>query len=173
MRYIIDFDRTILDVDSMKRVLGDEGIQRIIAGLEFFKPGELSPFVYRDAYAFLRDDTTQRTLLSLVASTTEMPTSLSFQCAKIMASGIREFFPTRIVEEAPLKGPILAQFCRANGILFSDIIMVDDLAEQLDSVIQDCPGARTIRIDRSLRSGNGGNVIASFAELPDLLRRTH
>lgn len=170
MRYVIDFDRTLFDTDSMTRVL-DGRLPALVRGEAVFCAGELARFVYPDALQFLEHDLRKRIMVSVVAPTTSVPTNIAFQRAKIEASGILPFFDVVVVSDQCLKGPILAR--RFSLVEQRSLTFVDDMAEQICSVTTHCPRIRCIRIDRSLRSGNGGNVIASFAELPDLLRRTH
>ncbi len=170
---LIDFDCTLFDTDAMKVALGEERIRRVIAGLEFFRRDELSKFIYSDARAFLASDSSRHTLISLVAPTTTMPTSLSFQSAKISASGILSYFSLRIIADEAYKGPIVSRHCASLGIDPQHVVVIDDRQDQLDSVTEHCPDARTVRIDRTRSFGNECNVIASFADLPRLLRRIH
>ena len=172
MMYFLDFDRTVFDTDSFVEYLksreesrgffesaGDTGealATAVRTGALSLAPGELAPFLYPDAAAFLREKEN-----SVMLITYGDP---AFQKAKIQSAiagipRISVMYTGMVVR----KGEFLAPYIGNYG----QCLLVDDQPEELAQLADKCPDLGLYEIRRDSRPGDGRfTVIQRLSELP-------
>ncbi len=171
--YFLDFDRTLFDTSSfLSHIIARDGredifdssdVDRAIAlnvaakeGLLSFAPGELFPFMFPDADAFL-DANQERSVIvtfgNIPLQTAKLENVLANRASlRILYTG----------EER--KGAVVARLAREYPPPW---VFVDDKPIELDSVASLCPDAVVYEMRRDGKEGCGRYpVLRSFSELP-------
>lgn len=153
MYLILDFDRTLFDTDRFKAVY-EARLPLLLSGEARFSTGELTQFVYPDVISVLRKAKEEG--ITVVLLTFGDPT---FQKAKVLATGLHEYFDIHIFTFGEKGQALFAQ-------LGSQIqgVFVDDLSVWADSVKKFCPNIRTVRINRS-EENSGVGVIPDLSKI--------
>ena len=171
MTYLLDFDRTLFDTDAYKAYLAEQPAYReflalpelelaaildrdAAAGKLAYAPGELAPFLYPDALAFLnaRPDARIVTFGNPHLQRSKVESALH-------ALSLSEVHYTGDLRKGPY---LLANFASQDGL-----VLVDDALAELESVAASCPAMRAIEMRRDGGEGDGRwPVVRSLAELP-------
>ena len=193
MTYFLDFDRTLFDFDSFFRYLirhpsfaeyrargeqvlkeprgtsaeADQRRDALWADIDMlyadgklaFKEDELTQFLYPDAVSFLEEHGRETVIV------TTGGVDLAFQRGKVAASGINTYVAGHVfVSRGNPKGPAIAAVI---GGYQGPFVFIDDLAREIDSVIETCPEVKGYEMRRDGKEGCGRYpVLRDLATLP-------
>jgi hypothetical protein len=173
MMYFVDFDRTLFDTERFFAYLSThpffKGVYESTQGNKSsvvahalqnpdfsFEKGELSPFLYEDAAAFLREKENSAMIITYG--------NPSFQKAKVM-SAVHGIPRVQALYTGDVrKGDFIAPHLDMYG---PTPTFIDDAPLELEILKERCPTARLFEIRRDGNKGSGAyTVIRSLRELP-------
>jgi hypothetical protein len=169
MKFILDFDRVIFDVESYLRDVTKAGLREQYAEPQIWNTLDARAYLYPDALEFLgsRDP---RTMAIVSAMSPELgPFAREFQKQKLAHSGMTTLVQEVILMEGD-KGIHVKQILDGNPTMF-----IDDKMHQLMSVREYCPEVQLVQMLRPRGDGRGEGetpfgirVVTSFGELSQL-----
>lgn len=149
MMYLVDFAGTLFDLSAFTAYERTRGQGPYV-------PGELSPFLYQDAAAFLMDKGNSVIIVTAADKVAD---------ADFMTSALHGIPRMSVMyTSGKLKGEHLAPYISMYG---SSPVFVDDSIEHLASMAQHCPQAQLFEMRRDGGAGDGRwPVITRLSELP-------
>lgn len=150
MRYLLDFDRTLMDTDRLKAVTADDDLNHLVGNPEFWEYYRASDFLYPDVMAWLMKKAPEEVHILTAFKPSQGEFAKLFQEGKILSGGFREHVGSVTVMEGQ-KGAAAREIA-AHFPAHEPIAFVDDLIEQCLSVKTALPQAECFVICRHGRA---------------------
>lgn len=185
VKYILDFDGVILNIDALKAKMGELEIPLSFRTKETFQlikekdaSFNLSSLIFSDALTFIKKHANKCVIVSSHVSVTQTEpqdeeASFGFQLEKIMLSGVKELGITDIRVVGKEKKEALADIQKEFG---QQCVFVDDREQYINEAKELGLRAffmnrkRTSRSFETLKNFESTNEIASFDELEEKLK---
>ena len=145
MILLIDFDRTLLDTDSLYRELQKLGT---LPGKPDTLPEELvSPLLYEDSITFLEEQKRAHTLILITLALEDYgPRVEEFQYKKVHASGLTKYFDRIELVVGVKKDRKIEELVKE--LEGEKVVYIDDNPDQLKAVSECCPSVTRFHIGR-------------------------
>lgn len=147
MKYILDFDHTLLDTTAFVDVVVRDGRENILITPTIWSHYDVRTFLYEDVLGWLRSKP-KDSLYILTAITPELgPLSTEFQKEKLFSGKFDEFVSGvtfMVGEKGEMAAEIASQFPPQEPVVF-----IDDRPEQCLSVKQHLPQSHCFLMVRS------------------------
>jgi len=142
MKYILDFDRTILDTDSLKKIQADKFGLDVLGTLDSFEDINIEGLFFEDAVEFLQSHKKQD--MCVVTSCTGITGICwpEFQKKKLELSNIKKYVDDVFVVPKQ-KDEVIRRISKGGPAIF-----VDDYVVYLDLVKEKVPGVETVHLLR-------------------------
>lgn len=173
--FILDFDRTLFDVDALYQALDTAGLRHLAGSSESVAHCAMHEFLFPDVEPFfVTKEPAQLRILSSVVGLSQS-WEVDYQVAKIAASGLsKRVAEVRVV--AGEKGPVVREWCTQQGVSNSPIVFIDDRIEHCLSVQECAPTAQPILLVRNpsvvgpVSRVHGIPVVHTLAAVDDVVR---
>lgn len=169
MRYFLDFDRVIFDVDAYYKDIENRGLAQLVVHPDVWNVLDAKAYVYPDAIDFLKTHDPNTISVITAMSPQFGPHAREFQKRKVQISGVEAQVGSVIFMEG-LKGSHIRDAYSSGPAVF-----VDDKLEQVASVHRDNPSVIVVHMVRTAPSKEiqfntpPFPIINSFVELDNLL----
>ncbi len=140
--YILDFDRTLFNVDESYKVPIFQERKELVGTIEGLTNIDLPEYIFEDAQNFLNSHAKNNLHIVSSCKGTSRQWGMEYQKEKIQRSGVGEFVSSiEVVED----GKVAAVQSLVDG---TKSVFVDDSAEHLEAVLKQCPEVLCIQIIR-------------------------
>lgn len=160
MKYLLDFDRTVFDMEGLYRAIKRHNPDAALGSIESLKGIHLEELLFPDAVEFF--NTHAKEQIEIVSSGFGLTGQweVEYQQKKIELSGVSKYV-NAIHVVADSKISTIKRIAREAD----DITYVDDHPENVQNAIQHIPGLVVVYLDR----GGKGEVIAGASRETTLL----
>jgi hypothetical protein len=172
MKYIFDFDLTLLNTDALKERVFSESNTALVGTADFWCHYNAMDFLYDDVLPWLKKAPKNDVHILTAYKPSQGPGAEAFQCGKVESGGFAELVESVTVMDG-MKGP----YAVALSKLFPDqeaIVFVDDRLDQCLSVKESLPNAHVCLI---VRNGvfpeslpEGISLIKNLADLDGIIK---
>lgn len=165
MKYLLDFDRTVFDMDSLYEEILRVNPDKTVGTIESLEGIDLKQFLFADAVSFFQNKEKENIeiISSCFGKTAQW--DKQYQIEKINRSGVQNFVAAvHVVEKS--KVDTIRELTRGNSAVF-----VDDHPEHVKEVTTQMADVKVLYLDRKNTGVNidGSSYITTLAELDAIM----
>ncbi len=168
MKYLLDFDRTLFDMESLYEEISKVNPELKLGSLESLKNINLERFIFSDAVEFLKTHPCDSIEIVSSCFGKTKTWNLDYQKEKIARTGVQKFVKNvHVVSESKVE--VIKSIVSHGTIVF-----VDDLVEHLDDVKNEVPNVKTFLINRKREcfDKNSEHIeISNLSEIDDIINK--
>jgi hypothetical protein len=139
MKYLLDFDHTLLDTEKLKQQTAKDGRLDLVGTPEFWKHYAVRDFLFPDVIPWLQSKPKESLHIVTAFKPSQGPQAKAFQEAKCMSDGFSDHFESVTVMEGE-KGTVVVEIAERFSVGES-VVFVDDRLSQCLSVKEHLPHA--------------------------------
>ena len=173
MKYLLDFDHTLMDTEALKIAVAKEGRLSLVGTPELWNYHSITEFLFLDVLPWLATKPKDSLHILTAFKPSQGPEAKAFQTAKIASDNFSDLFASVTVIEG-LKGEPAVEIAK-QFLPHEQVVFIDDRLDQCCAVAAALPSAWCflMRRNNDVPEGvpAGIRVVSSLAEVDDSINK--